>query len=60
MTHDLVIRRATLVDGTGAEAREGVDIAVDGDRIVEVGPAIGGTLNDRPIFKSFQVTCPTQ
>ena len=42
MTHDLVIRRATLVDGTGAEAREGVDIAVDGDRIVEVGPAIGG------------------
>ena len=37
MTHDLVIRGAHLVDGTGAAAVDGVDIAVDGDRITEVG-----------------------
>ncbi|HYF58120.1 MAG TPA: amidohydrolase family protein [Burkholderiaceae bacterium] len=34
-THDLVIRGATLVDGTGAPARV-ADVAVDGDRIVAV------------------------
>ena len=33
---DLVIRNATLVDGTGAPARR-ADIAVDGDTITEVG-----------------------
>ena len=31
--HDLVIRNATIVDGSGAPAFDG-DIAVDGDRIV--------------------------
>jgi len=34
---DLVIRRGTLVDGTGAPATEGVDVAVEGGRITEVG-----------------------
>jgi N-acyl-D-amino-acid deacylase len=34
--HDLVIRNATIVDGTGAPAYEG-SIAVDGDRIVAIG-----------------------
>jgi N-acyl-D-amino-acid deacylase len=34
--HDLVIRNASIVDGTGAAARRG-DVAVDGGRIVEVG-----------------------
>jgi hypothetical protein len=27
--HDLVIRRGTVVDGTGAPAQDGVDVAVD-------------------------------
>jgi N-acyl-D-amino-acid deacylase len=38
--HDLVIRAATVFDGTGAS---GViaDVAVDGDRIVEVGAEVG-------------------
>jgi len=40
MTHDLVIRNGTLVDGTGADARR-ADVAVDGDRIVAVGE-VGG------------------
>jgi N-acyl-D-aspartate/D-glutamate deacylase len=34
--HDLVIRGGTLVDGTGAPAREG-DVAIDGERIAAVG-----------------------
>ena len=38
--HDLVIRAANLVDGTGAPART-ADIAIDGDRITEVGRITG-------------------
>jgi N-acyl-D-aspartate/D-glutamate deacylase len=34
--HDLVIRGGTLIDGTGAPAREG-DLAIRGSRIAEVG-----------------------
>jgi N-acyl-D-aspartate/D-glutamate deacylase len=39
-THDLVIRNATVVDGTGAPARV-ADVAVSGDRITEVGVVDG-------------------
>jgi len=42
--HDLIIRRGRLVDGTGAPARP-ADIAVDGDRIVEVA-APGALVDD--------------
>ena len=38
MNHDLVIRGAYLVDGSGAPARH-ADIAVDADTIVAVEPA---------------------
>jgi hypothetical protein len=38
---DLIIRNATLVDGTGGPAQPG-DLSVYGDRIVEVG-RVGGT-----------------
>ena len=34
---DLLLRQASVVDGTGGSARE-ADVAVDGDRIVAVGP----------------------
>ena len=34
--HDLVIRGGTVVDGTGA-ARRQADVAIDGDRVAEVG-----------------------
>lgn len=40
--HDLVIRNANLVDGTGAPARAGVDIAVSGGVITEVGASVAG------------------
>ena len=36
MAHDLVIRGGTVVDGTGAEAKQ-ADVAIDGDTVVEVG-----------------------
>jgi len=38
--HDLVIRDGTVVDGTDREAFR-ADVAVDGDRIVEVGRVSG-------------------
>jgi N-acyl-D-amino-acid deacylase len=40
MTHDLVIRGGTIVDGTGSASFAG-DVAIDGDRIVEVGAVSG-------------------
>ncbi|MDQ1481270.1 MAG: hypothetical protein QOI44_2131 [Actinomycetota bacterium] len=40
MTHDVVIRGGTIVDGTGRAGFAG-DLAIDGDRIVEIGE-IGG------------------
>jgi len=38
--HDIVIRGGTIVDGTGAAAAQG-DLAIDGDRIVQVGGKAG-------------------
>ncbi len=36
MTHDIVIRNGTVIDGTGAPSSQS-DVAIDGDRITEVG-----------------------
>lgn len=41
MTHDLVIRGGTVVDGTGATARV-ADVAVDADRVTLVGEVDDG------------------
>jgi N-acyl-D-amino-acid deacylase len=38
--HDLIIRGGTVVDGSGAPARI-ADVAIDGNRIAEVGPQGG-------------------
>ena len=44
MSHDIVIRGGTVVDGTGAPA-SAADVAIDGERITAVGdvPAAGST-----------------
>jgi N-acyl-D-aspartate/D-glutamate deacylase len=40
MTHDLVIRGGTVVDGTGSPART-ADVAIDGGIVIEVGRVDG-------------------
>ncbi|MYA16412.1 MAG: amidohydrolase family protein [Gammaproteobacteria bacterium] len=40
MSHDLVIRGGSVVDGTGAEPYQ-ADVAVEGERIVEIGKVDG-------------------
>ena len=53
--HDLVIRNGTLVDGTGGESRQG-DLAVDGDRIAQVGGKAGR--GKREIDADGQIVAP--
>ena len=36
MTHDVIIRNGTLIDGTGAPGKR-ADLAIDGDRITAIG-----------------------
>ncbi|WP_431281396.1 N-acyl-D-amino-acid deacylase family protein [Humitalea sp. 24SJ18S-53] len=45
--HDMVIRDGTIIDGTGA-ARFTGDVAIDGDRIVQVGGKAGPARRDVP------------
>ena len=40
MSHDMVIRNGNVVDGTGAAMYQ-ADIAVDGDKITEIGKVDG-------------------
>ena len=54
MTHSLVIRGGTVVDGTGAPARR-ADVAIDGDTIAEIGDGLSGT---REIDASGHVVTP--
>ena len=41
-TYDIVIRNGTVIDGTGAPARQ-ADVAIAGDRVVAVAPGIIGS-----------------
>ena len=53
--HDLVIRGATIVDGTGAKPQTG-DVAIDGGRITEVGGSAGAAT--REIVADGQIVTP--
>jgi N-acyl-D-aspartate/D-glutamate deacylase len=39
--YDLVIRNGFVVDGTGAKGQEGIDIAIEGEKIVAIGKGLG-------------------
>ena len=54
VAHDVVIRGGTVVDGTGAPGRP-ADVAIDGDRIAEIGDGLRGT---RELDASGQVVAP--
>ena len=43
-TYDMVIRNGTVIDGTGAPARQ-ADVAIAGNRVVAVAPGIIGSTN---------------
>jgi N-acyl-D-amino-acid deacylase len=53
---DLVIRDATIFDGTGAARRKG-DVGVSGDRIVAVGD-LGGYSGDREVMAAGKAVAP--
>jgi N-acyl-D-amino-acid deacylase len=55
MTHDLLIRNGTIVDGTGAPGFVG-DLAITGGRITGVGKVEGGAKSE--MDASDQVVCP--
>ena len=54
MSHDVVIRGGTVIDGTGAPGRR-ADVAIDGDRVVEIGEGLSGT---HELDASGQVVAP--
>ena len=55
-SHDLILRDATVFDGTGAP-RFRADIAVSGDRIVAVGD-LGGHIATREVVASGKAVAP--
>jgi N-acyl-D-aspartate/D-glutamate deacylase len=54
VSHDVVIRGGTVVDGTGSPGRV-ADVAIDGDRITEIGDSLSGA---RELDASGQVVSP--
>ena len=56
MRYDLIIRDATIIDGTGAPRTLG-DVAVSGDRIAAVGN-LGGDSTDREVIATGMVIAP--
>ncbi len=56
MAWSLLIRNGSLIDGSSAPARA-ADVAVEGDRIVAVGPKLAGQ-STRVIDAAGQVVTP--
>ena len=56
MRHDLIIRDATLIDGTGAPRTRG-DLAVTGERIAAIGD-LGAQSADREVLAHGRVLAP--
>ncbi len=57
-THDLVIKNVTLIDGTGAEARPAVDVAISDGRIVRIATSAAAIMGTQTIDGSEKVLIP--
>jgi N-acyl-D-aspartate/D-glutamate deacylase len=55
MAHDLIIRGGEVIDGTGAPSRS-ADVAIDGDRITEIGDLAGATAHEEIDATGLTVT----
>ena len=54
MTHELVVKGGTVIDGTGSPGVR-ADVAISGGRIIEIGPALGG---ERELDATGHVVAP--
>jgi N-acyl-D-amino-acid deacylase len=55
MTHDLLIKNGTVVDGSGSPAYQ-ADVAIDGDKIAAIGKNLGS--GKKEIDAKGQVVAP--
>ena len=53
-----MLRNARLIDGTGADPREDVDVLVQGGRIVGIGPQLDAPIDAREIDLSGRTLLP--
>ena len=55
---ELLIKSVTLIDGTGSEPQEGVDIRISGGRIVEIGSGLSASPDTETIDGSGKYVTP--
>ncbi len=55
---ELLIKSVTLIDGTGAQPQEGVDIRISGGRIVEIGSGLSASPETETVNGSGKYVIP--
>jgi len=57
MKHDWLFKNATVIDGSGGPEYR-ADVAVSGDRIVEIAPAIHAQAGQRAVARFYRRAYP--